>query len=106
MAFRSFAKEGRKKGQHRKSCQEMVGLCVFRGFSCGNNKWAPDSGFVEHRGGYFIRFEQFSSPKGGDLTEKKKKLKNSIAAPSCPPEADDWQKSPASLCRSASLILT
>ena len=50
----------------------MVGLCVFRGFSCGNNKWAPDSGFVEHRGGYFIRFEQFSSPKGGDLTEKKK----------------------------------
>ena len=73
MAFRTFAKEGRKKGQHRKRCQEMVGLCVFRGFSCGNNKHSSDSGFVEHRGGYFIRFEQFSSPKGGDLTEKKKK---------------------------------
>ena len=30
MAFRSFAKEGRKKDQHRERCQEMVGLCVFR----------------------------------------------------------------------------
>ena len=53
----------------------MVGLCVSRGFSCGNNKHGPDSGFVEHRGGYFIKFEQFSSPKGGDLTEKKKAKK-------------------------------
>ena len=73
MAFQSFAKEGRKKANIAKDVKKWLAFLYLRGFSCGNNKHGPDSGFVEHRGGYFIRFEQFPSPKSCDLTGKKKK---------------------------------
>ena len=70
----SLKKEG-KRANIAKDVKKWLAFLYLRGFSCGNNKHGLDSGFVEHRGGYFIRFEQFPSPKSGDLTEKKKKKK-------------------------------
>ena len=70
----SLKKEG-KRANIAKDVKKWLAFLYLRGFSCGNNKHGLDSGFVEHRGGYFIRFEQFPSPKSGDLTEKKKKQK-------------------------------
>ena len=32
--------------------------------------FASNCGFVKHRKGYFIRFEQFSSPKGGEFDQQ------------------------------------
>ena len=74
----SLKKEG-KRANIAKDVKKWLAFLYLRGFSCGNNKNGLDSGFVEHRGGYFIRFEQFPSPKSGDWTEKKKKTKNEHA---------------------------
>ena len=74
----SLKKEG-KRANIAKDVKKWLAFLYLRGFSCGNNKHGLESGFVEHRGGYFIRFEQFPIPKSGDLTEKKKKTKNERA---------------------------